>query len=136
MTQLRADGRILLLAVPSTTELTKMARVLMNGVVVSLSGNDDVGAAREMMAEFENVMFLDPPPDRIPWRAAFHEDHRAPRAEISTASGCCRAASCLSTRRSDCADHSQRIAGHVGRFISGNPNCRACVFWRHSRLSV
>ncbi|MGI8961983.1 MAG: hypothetical protein ACR2IV_19930 [Bryobacteraceae bacterium] len=71
MIQFRADDRVLLLAIPPTTELTNIARVLMNGVLVGLGDNHEVRAACESMAGFENVMFIEAPPDRIPWRAAY-----------------------------------------------------------------
>ncbi len=71
MIQLRADDRVLLLAIPSTSELTSIAHVLMNGVVVALGDRDEVRAACAAMAEFKNVMFLEAPPDQIPWRAAY-----------------------------------------------------------------
>jgi hypothetical protein len=43
----------------------------MNGVLVALGDKNDVRAARESMAEFNNVMFLDARPDQIPWRAGY-----------------------------------------------------------------
>jgi len=71
MIQLRADDRVLLLAIPSQTELVNISRILMNGVVVALGCRDDVQATRESMADFENVMLLDAAPDQISWRAAY-----------------------------------------------------------------
>jgi hypothetical protein len=71
MIQLHADDRVLLLAIPSISELTKIARVLVNGVVVALGDRDEVRAACAAMAEFKNVMFLEAPPDQIPWRPAY-----------------------------------------------------------------
>jgi hypothetical protein len=71
MIQLRADDRVLLLAIPTASELTGIARVLMNGVVVALGDADEVRAACAAMAGFKNVFFLDALPDQIPWRAAY-----------------------------------------------------------------
>jgi hypothetical protein len=71
MIQLQADDRVLLLAIPSTSELTRIARMLINGVVVALGDSEEVRAACVAMAEFKNVMFLEAPPDQIPWRAAY-----------------------------------------------------------------
>jgi hypothetical protein len=71
MIQLQADDRVLLLAIPSTSELTRIARMLINGVVVALGDRDEVRAACAAMVEFKNVMFLEAPPDQIPWRAAY-----------------------------------------------------------------
>jgi hypothetical protein len=71
MIQLHAEDRILLLAIPPTSELTNIARVLTNGVVVALGDRDEVRVACAAMAEFKNVMFLEAPPDQIPWRAAY-----------------------------------------------------------------
>ncbi len=71
MIQLRADDRVLLLAIPSATELAGIGRVLMNGVLVALGDGDEVRAARESMAAFDNLMFLDAAPDQIPWRGAY-----------------------------------------------------------------
>jgi hypothetical protein len=71
MIQLQADDRVLLLAIPSMSELTSTARVVMNGVVVALGDRDEVRAACAAMSEFKNVMFLEALPDQIPWRAAY-----------------------------------------------------------------
>jgi hypothetical protein len=71
MIQLRADDRVLLLAIPPISDLTSIARVLMNGVIVALGDPDEVRAACAAMADFKNVMFLEAPPDQIPWRAAY-----------------------------------------------------------------
>ena len=43
---------------------------LMHARAIYKQGNE-VRAARESMAEFDNVMFLDARPDQIPWREAF-----------------------------------------------------------------
>ena len=48
-----------------------MARVLMTGSVVALGAREEVDAARRDMAEFENVMFIEAGPERIPWRDQF-----------------------------------------------------------------
>jgi hypothetical protein len=71
MTQLRADDRVLLLAVPSTNELASIARDVMNGVVVAIGDRDEVRTACVAMAGFKNVTFIEAPPDQIPWREAY-----------------------------------------------------------------
>ncbi len=68
---LRADDRVLLLAIPSEADLAAIARVLMSGVLVALGDGDEVDRARHAMAEFENVMFLEASPERIPWREGY-----------------------------------------------------------------
>jgi len=67
----RSDDRVLLLAIPSRADLAAIARVLMTGVLVALGDADEVDAARQSMADFENVMFLDASPGQIPWREAY-----------------------------------------------------------------
>jgi hypothetical protein len=71
MLTLRADDRVLLLAIPPTAELTAMAHVLVTGSVVALGTPDEVDRARREMAEFDNVLFVDASPERIPWRDQF-----------------------------------------------------------------
>lgn len=48
-----------------------MARVLMAGSVVVLGTSEEVDNARREMAEFDNVLFLEASPERIPWRDQF-----------------------------------------------------------------
>jgi hypothetical protein len=71
MLTLRADDRVLLLAIPPIAELTAMAHVLIAGSVVALGTPDEVDRARREMAEFDNVLFVDASPERIPWRDQF-----------------------------------------------------------------
>ncbi len=68
---LRADDQVLLLDIPSTTELVSMARVLMRGAIVALGSAEEVDRARREMAEFDNVLFLDASPAAIPWRDGY-----------------------------------------------------------------
>ena len=68
---LRSDDRVLLLAIPSRADLAVIARVLMGGVLVALGNAEEVDAARQSMADFENVMFLNASPEQIPWRDAY-----------------------------------------------------------------
>jgi hypothetical protein len=65
----RADDRVLLLAIPAKQELAALARLLIRGQVVAIGTADEVSAARPFFADFENVMLLDAPPDKVPWRA-------------------------------------------------------------------
>lgn len=69
--RLRADDRVLLLAIPHRDELAAIARLLMRGVLVALGTREEVDRARQEMAEFENAMFLEATPDKIPWRDAY-----------------------------------------------------------------
>jgi hypothetical protein len=66
----RGDDRVLLLAIPATRELAALARILIRGVVVALGTPEEIAAARGPLTEFDNVMFLDAGPDRVPWRGA------------------------------------------------------------------
>jgi hypothetical protein len=66
----RADDRVLLLAIPTKQELAALARVLIRGTVVALGTADEVAEAKPFFADFENVMLLDAPPDKVPWRGA------------------------------------------------------------------
>jgi len=68
---LRADDRVLSLAIPSVQEMAAIARVLISGCLVALGGADEVEEARSALAEFDNLMFIDATPDQIPWREAF-----------------------------------------------------------------
>ena len=68
---LEAEDRVLLLAIASKDELVTMARQLTRGVLVAIGSRDEVDQARESMAEYENAMFVEAAPDRIPWREAY-----------------------------------------------------------------
>jgi hypothetical protein len=70
-TPLRSDDHVLFLDIPPVQELQAMARLLMRGSIVALGSADDVQNARRAMAEFDNVMFLEATPDRIPWRQGY-----------------------------------------------------------------
>ena len=71
MLTLRADDRVLLLAIPPVPDLAAMARVLITGSVVALGTPEEVDDARREMAEFDNVLFLEASPERVPWRDQF-----------------------------------------------------------------
>ena len=68
MNSFRADDRVLLLAIPAKQELAALARVLIRGMVVALGTAEEIAEARPFFADFDNVMLLDAPPDKIPWR--------------------------------------------------------------------
>lgn len=68
---LRADDHVLLLDIPSNAELAAIARILIRGSLVALGSRDAVDRARNAMAEFDNVLFLDASPSHIPWRGGF-----------------------------------------------------------------
>ncbi len=70
MNSYRADDRVLLLAIPAEQELAALARILIRGSVVALGTAEEVAAARSRFVEFDNIMLLDAPPDRVPRRAA------------------------------------------------------------------
>jgi hypothetical protein len=70
-TNFRADDRVLLLAIPDSEELATLARLLMRGVLVAIGDRDEVDEAREKLADFDNIMFLDARPDQIPWQEAY-----------------------------------------------------------------
>lgn len=65
---LRADDRILLLAIPSFEVLAGIARILMSGSLVGIGTRAEVDHARRQMAEFDNTMFIEADPCRVPWR--------------------------------------------------------------------
>jgi hypothetical protein len=69
--KLRADDRVLMLAIPSSGELAAIARLLAAGSLVALGTAEEVDSARASLAEFDNIMFLDARPDSIPWRDAY-----------------------------------------------------------------
>lgn len=71
MTELRADDRVLSLAILSVKETAALARVLISGCLVALGDAEQVEEARSALAEFDNLMFIDATPDQIPWREAF-----------------------------------------------------------------
>jgi hypothetical protein len=65
---IRSDDRLLLLAIPGTQELAALARILVRGTIVVLGSREEIVASQPPLAEFDNVMFLEASPDRIPWR--------------------------------------------------------------------
>jgi len=79
MNAFRGDDRVLLLAIPATSELAALARILIRGVVVALGTPEEIAAARGQFAEFDNVMLLDAGPDRIPWHDASFSKIVVPR---------------------------------------------------------
>ena len=75
----RADDCVLLLAIPAEQELAALARILIRGSVVALGTADEVAAARSRFIEFDNVMLLDAPPDRMSLaRRSVYQDRGAP----------------------------------------------------------
>jgi hypothetical protein len=71
MLSLRADDRVLLLAIPPVQELTAIARILIAGCLVALGAADEVDEGRQALRDFENVMFVEATPDNVPWRDHF-----------------------------------------------------------------
>lgn len=68
---LRADDRVLCLAIPSLREAAAMGRILSAGCLVALGDRESVDDARRTLSEFDNVMFLESADGRIPCRDAF-----------------------------------------------------------------
>jgi hypothetical protein len=71
MLRLRADDRVLSLAIPSAQDAAAMARILISGCLVALGDTAEVDEARQALADFDNLMFVESRPDRIPWRDGF-----------------------------------------------------------------
>lgn len=71
VSELRADDRVLLLHIPLPEQTAAVARVLMKGVLVAIGSRPEVDRARATFAEFDNVMFVEADPTRIPWRDAY-----------------------------------------------------------------
>jgi hypothetical protein len=71
MAKLRADDRVLSLAIPSSQEAAALARILISGCLVALGDAGEVEQARRELSEFDNLMFVNATPDRIPWREAY-----------------------------------------------------------------
>ena len=68
---LRADDRVLFLAMPSHAALATVARILMQGVIVALGTPGEVDDARRALAEFDNIMMVEADPTKIPWRDSY-----------------------------------------------------------------
>lgn len=68
MTPIRADDRLLLLAIPAKQELAALARVLIRGTLVAIGSRAEIDEIQPSMAEFHNVMFLEAALEHIPWR--------------------------------------------------------------------
>jgi hypothetical protein len=71
MWNLRADDRVLCLAIPSLRETAALGRILSAGCLVALGDRNEVDEARRALSEFDNLMFLEAAGDGIPWRDAF-----------------------------------------------------------------
>jgi hypothetical protein len=67
----RADDRVLLLSTPPAAEAAVLARILSRGVLVALGAREEVDVARSHLAEFDNVMFVEGVPSKIPWRDGY-----------------------------------------------------------------
>ena len=79
---LRADDRVLLLALPPAAELIVIAAALPDGLVVGLAPADEVYEARKAVNDFENTMFAPADPEGvIPWRDEFFTVIYAPHLD-------------------------------------------------------
>lgn len=68
---LRADDRVLCLAIPPLREAAAMGRTLSAGCLVALGTKDEVDEARRALSELDNLMFVESAGAAIPWRDAF-----------------------------------------------------------------
>ena len=71
MWNLRADDRVLCLAIPSLRETAAIGRIVSNGCLVALGDREEVDEARRTLSEFDNLMFLEAAGGGIPCRDAF-----------------------------------------------------------------
>jgi hypothetical protein len=71
MWSLRADDRVLILDVPAVKELAAIGRILLQGCAVVVGSRDEIDDGRKALADFDNIMFVQGAPDRIPWRSQF-----------------------------------------------------------------
>jgi len=71
MWNLRADDRVLCLAIPSLRQTAAIGRILSNGCLVALGDREQVDEARRTLSEFDNLMFLEAAGATIPCRDAF-----------------------------------------------------------------
>ncbi len=71
MWNLRADDRVLSLAIPALREAAAIGRILSAGCLVALGNREEVDEARRALSEFDNLMFVESVSGNIPWRDAF-----------------------------------------------------------------
>lgn len=71
MWNLRADDRVLSLAIPPYRDTAAFGRILSAGCLVAFGDRQEVDEARRLFSEFDNLMFLETALDSIPWRDAF-----------------------------------------------------------------
>lgn len=71
MWNLRADDRVLCLAIPPLREAAAMGRALSAGCLVALGTKDEVDEARRALSELDNLMFVESAGASISWRDAF-----------------------------------------------------------------
>jgi hypothetical protein len=71
MWNLRADDRVLSLAIPAYRDTAAIGRILSAGCLVAFGDRDEVDEARRLFSEFDNLMFLETSFEGIPWRNAF-----------------------------------------------------------------
>jgi hypothetical protein len=71
MWNLRADDRVLSLAIPPLREAAAIGRLLSAGCLVALGDREEVDEARRALSEFDNLMFVESAGVNIPWRDAF-----------------------------------------------------------------
>jgi hypothetical protein len=65
------NDRILLLSIPGVALVIELAELAGRGIVVALSGAEEVYAARRATRDHENIMFVPATPDEIPWQEGF-----------------------------------------------------------------
>ena len=82
---LKANDRVLLLALPADEQLIGIAQSLTAGLVVGLAAEEQVYRARRLLADFDNVMFAPADPEgEIPWRDSFFTVIYAPMYESAS----------------------------------------------------
>ena len=81
----RADDRVLLLSIPKIESLAALGRILARGVLVALGNRDEVDLARQSLADFENIMFVEGDAEHIPWRDSYFSKVVAPAGSSPTA---------------------------------------------------
>lgn len=79
--EIRADDRVLLLALPPAPELRAIAQRASDGIVVGLANGDALYEARRELKECANVMVTPGEPDgMLPWKDEFFTVVYAPTA--------------------------------------------------------
>ena len=68
---LEPGDRVLLLSIPDSAIVRRLAARLPSGILVGIGSADEVSAVRRDTADLDNVMFHAATPDEIPWQEGF-----------------------------------------------------------------